>query len=86
MFLDRGWVTQDAYQAASARWAAQRREGGTGGNYYNTKIIYLGREYLALAFTQYHQNRITETQLADYLDVKPKHVGTLEEYFLTGGQ
>lgn len=85
-FLDRGWVTQEAYRAASARWAAQRGEGGGGGDFYRTRIAYLGREYLTLAFTQYHQNRITESQLADYLDVKPKHVGTLEEYFVTGGQ
>ena len=36
--------------------------------------------------TQYHQNRIDETQLGEYLDMKPKNVGTLEEYFVRGVQ
>ena len=47
---------------------------------------YLGRDYVALAFSQYHQNRIDETQLGEYLDMKPKNVGTLEEYFVRGVQ
>jgi Zn-dependent peptidase ImmA (M78 family) len=85
-FLDRNWITQAAYHSASKKWAGQRQEGGTGGNFYHTKIAYLGREYLALAFSQYHKNRIDEAQLADYLDLKPKHLDTLEEYFVAGGQ
>jgi hypothetical protein len=50
------------------------------------KRAYLGRDYVALAFSQYHQNRIDETQLGEYLDMKPKNVGTLEEYFVRGVQ
>jgi hypothetical protein len=50
------------------------------------KRAYLGRDYVALAFSQYHQNRIDETQLGEYPDMKPKNVGTLEEYFVRGVQ
>ncbi|MHB1104680.1 MAG: hypothetical protein ACYC0C_18295 [Devosia sp.] len=39
---------------------------------------------MALALRQFHQNRIDETQLAEYLDTKPKNVGNLEEYFERG--
>jgi Zn-dependent peptidase ImmA (M78 family) len=84
-FLDRDLITQEDYGRAARKWAAQRQE-GSGGNPYWSKLAYLGRDYVALAFNQYHQNRIDETQLGEYLDVKPKNVGTLEEYFVRGVQ
>ena len=83
-FLDQGLITQDIYEEAAERWAAQRGPGGAGGDFYWTKIAYLGREYIQLALSQYHQNRIDENQLAEYLDSKPRYVGTLEEYFSRG--
>ena len=45
-------------------------------------IAYLGRDYIALAFSQYYQNRIDDRQLAEYLDTKPRNIGALEDYFL----
>ncbi len=84
-FLDRNLITREDYGHAARRWAAQKQE-GSGGNPYWSKLAYLGRDYVALAFNQYHQNRIDETQLGEYLDMKPKNVGTLEEYFVRGVQ
>jgi Zn-dependent peptidase ImmA (M78 family) len=81
-FLDRGSISEAKYRKATARWNAQRQEGGQGGDYYWTKLTYLGREYVALALTQFRQNRIDETQLAEYLDTKARNVGNLEEYFV----
>jgi Zn-dependent peptidase ImmA (M78 family) len=84
-FLDRDLITQDDYVLAARRWVEQK-QGGTGGDSYWNKLAYLGRDYVALAFSQYHANRITETQLGEYLDMKPKNVGTLEEYFVRAAQ
>jgi len=84
-FLDRHLITREEYGRAARRWAAQKQE-GSGGNPYWSKLAYLGRDYVALAFNQYHQNRIDETQLGEYLDMKPKNVGTLEEYFVRAVQ
>ena len=84
-FLDRQWITQLEYRRAVDGWNAQRHEVGSGGNHYRTKIAYLGREYIELAFRQYYQSRIDDEQLADYLDTKPKNVGALEEYVMAGG-
>jgi Zn-dependent peptidase ImmA (M78 family) len=83
-FLDRRLIDRETYTEAAARWADQRGLGGGGGNPYWTKISYLGRDYIRLALSQYYQNRINQVQLADYLDSKPRHVGTLEEYFARG--
>jgi Zn-dependent peptidase ImmA (M78 family) len=84
-FLDRSLIEQDDYMRAAKRWAGQKQP-DSGGNPYWSKLAYLGRDYVALALSQYYQNRIDDTQLGDYLDMKPKNVGTLEEYFSKGSQ
>lgn len=83
-FLDRGLIDQATYTEAAERWAKQGQGSGTGGDYYWTKLSYLGRDYVALALSQYRQNRITETQLAEYLDTKPKNLPGIEDYFSRG--
>ena len=82
-FLDRGLVSQPDYETASAAWA-QEKGAGSGGDYYNNVITYLGRDYINFAFSQYYRNRIDDVQLAEYLDVKPRNISTLEEYFFRG--
>jgi Zn-dependent peptidase ImmA (M78 family) len=84
-FLDQGLIDQSDYLRAAKRWSEQK-QGSSGGNPYWSKLAYLGREYVALAFSQYHQNRIDDVQLGEYLDMKPKNIATLEEYFVRGGQ
>ncbi len=78
-FLDRGLISAGDYEAAARRWAAQARS-GTGGDHYNTKIAYLGSEFINKAFLRYYQNRISEAELAEYLDTKPKNLATFEQY------
>jgi Zn-dependent peptidase ImmA (M78 family)/transcriptional regulator with XRE-family HTH domain len=82
-FLDRKWIDEAAYSEAAKRWA-QQRGGGRGGDYYWTKLSYLGRDYVALALAEFHRNRISETQLAGYLDTKPKNLAGIEDYFARG--
>jgi Zn-dependent peptidase ImmA (M78 family) len=82
-FLDRDLISQADYERAAQRWAAQQKP-GSGGDYYRTKMAYLGPDYVRLAFTRFYQNRIDEAELADYLDTKPKNLASLEEYAATG--
>ena len=84
-FLDRGLIDESTYIEAAERWAKQHGQGaGSGGDYYWTKLSYLGRDYVALVLSQYRQNRITESQLAEYLDTKPKNLPGIEDYFSRG--
>lgn len=78
-FLDRGLIEPSEYDEAARRWA-QEKKSGSGGNHYNTKIAYLGTEYINLAFQRFYQNQIDYDQLADILDTKPKNLARLEEY------
>jgi len=85
-FLDQELIGQQQYDQAVAKWNGQKGtdSGSNSGNHYWSKLSYLGRDYVALALSQFHQNRIDQNQLADYLDTKPKNVGTLEDYFARG--
>ena len=82
-FLDHNWINEVAYTEAAQRWS-QQRGGGSGGDYYWTKLSYLGRDYVALALSEFHRSRINETQLAEYLDTKPKNLAGIEDYFGRG--
>lgn len=83
-FRERNLISSAEYESASRRWAEQQNAGDGGGNYYYTKIAYLGSGYINLALSQYYQNRISDTQLAEYLDIKPRNISTFEEYVLRG--
>ena len=80
-FRDRKLITEEEYKLKAAKWTKQwedSRNSLDGGDYYNNMLAYLGKRYINLAFSQYYQNRISETQLADYLNTKPKNLNTLE--------
>jgi Zn-dependent peptidase ImmA (M78 family) len=80
--LDRGLIDQQEYIEASRWWASQVKPPKPGsGNYYNSQYAYLGRRYVDLAFTRYHQRRFDEVQLAEYLNIKPKNLATFEAKF-----
>jgi len=81
-FLDRGLISQKTYNEDTKKWAEEG--GGGGGTYYNNIIAYRGRDYINLAFSRYYQNRISNLQLADYLDVPTRNLNALEEVFLKG--
>ncbi len=83
--LDLGLVSQVYYESRAARWRREyedrpRSEGG--GNYYATKVSYLGEAFLRLAFGRYYQGAISVQQLADFLNIRVNRVPALEQLFL----
>lgn len=80
-FRERGLVTDAEYNDAKHEWdseVAKYRAGG-GGSFFETKVEYLGKEYITVAFKRFYQDRIDEEELADYLAIKPKHLDQLED-------
>lgn len=82
-FLDRELISKRTYDRDTARWADEGG-GGSGGSYYNNIIAYRGRDYINLAFSRFYQQRISDIQLAEYLDVPTRNLNALEEVFLKG--
>ncbi len=81
-FLDRDLIAQDDYDAAVEASKAQlKKKKGKGGNYYRTKIAYLGEEYISLVLRRFYEGRFEEEELAGYLDIKLGNIDQLEETF-----
>ena len=84
-FLDLRMISREDYAAAQSRAdeaQSRRPDDEGGGNYYNTTMSYLGREFLGMAMREYFQSRINERQLAEHLGVPPKNLPGIEDRFL----
>lgn len=83
--VDVGLVDSETYAREVKRWSAERegRSTGSGGNYYATQVAYLGRNFLNLAFSQFHAGNLTLLELAGHLRIKTRNVGRLEDFLVT---
>ncbi len=83
--LDRKLVTQSYYESKSKEWAIQAevaKADKSGGHYYHTQMVYLGKNYLGLAFEKYFSRKISVGQLAEFLNIKVSSVPGIESAFL----
>ena len=86
-FLDQGRVDQPFYEQKARQWSEERDEsgGGSSGNHYLTKGVYLGERYIEAVFSHYHQGHISVEQAADYLGEKTKNVPGMEDWLFSQG-
>ena len=82
--LEKKHITQEEYKNALYRWNAQMTRKKSGGDYYRNVITYLGKDFIKLAFSNYYQNNIDKYELAEHLNIKPKHLEKIEEYYMNG--
>jgi len=78
-------ISRKFLEEKESEYAAEymrRSSKSSGGNYYLTQIAYLGKTYLGMALRAYHQERLTRTQLAEYLGVRARSLAGLEQAFL----
>ena len=89
--IKKGVLKQEIYDQRVKEWDAQYkmhkiREGKIknqgGGDYYNTRLTYLGSRYTRFAFEKYRQGFCSIEKLADHLDFKAKNLAKLEERLL----
>lgn len=83
-FLDRGRIPSSVYEELTEKWNKEfeGRSKGSGGDYYATRVAYLGDNYLGLAFGRYYQGGISEQRLAEMLGVKARNIPNLEQQYL----
>ena len=80
-FLERGLIGRGEYTEALSDWNAQINH-ESNGNFYNNQFAYLGLKYIDLAFSKYYKNQFDETQLAEYLNVKPRNLQSMEDRYI----
>ncbi len=82
-FLDHGLLTSEDYQTKVFEWNRdylRSHKKTAGGNYYLTKLSYLGEGFTRLAFNNYYSGRLTKIQLANHLNIKARNVDKIESY------
>lgn len=85
-FFDKGLVNNEFYEAKSNEWVNEFEESrklNSGGNYYATQFVYLGENFLNMAFSKYYQGQFGVEQLAEYLNIKVKSVPGIEQLVLS---
>ena len=79
--LDQNRVTKYYYEKKSVEWSNQAEKSKSigGKNYFSFKYACLGKRYLELVFRNYDRDNISVEKVAEYLDIKVKHVSKMEE-------
>lgn len=90
--IDRHILEPTDYERMTKKWkeahesnlekAAESKNLG-GGDYYNTRAVYLGYRFMELAFSRYHQGGCSIEELAEHLNVKVKNLSGLEDRLLS---
>lgn len=56
----------------------------TGGNFYFTKISYMGRKYLKSVFSEYYSGKISVAEVGKYTGLKASHISRLSSNMFGG--
>lgn len=77
-------LIENAYYASQANeWTEdylRSKKEVSGGNWYLTKIAYLGEGFVQTAFQNYHSGRFDNATLASHLNIKAKNLNKFESY------
>jgi len=82
-FLDHGVVSREYYEKKAADWNKEyfsRDKTTTGGNFYLTRLAYLGEGFSKVAFENYYRGRLSRAELANHLNIKARNLPKLENY------
>lgn len=81
--LDHGVVNREYYEGKAAEWNKEylsRDKSTSGGNFYLTRLAYLGEGFTKVAFENYYRGHITRAELGSHLNMNARHLPKLEGY------
>ena len=81
--LDFNIIDNDYYADQSEEWNKdylRSKKEASGGNWYLTKIAYIGEGFAQTAFHSYRQGRFDKSTLSTHLNVKAKNLKKFESY------
>ncbi|MCD6326007.1 ImmA/IrrE family metallo-endopeptidase [bacterium] len=81
--LIHGAIAEGEYEEMAAQWNQdyfRLKGGGKHGNFYRTRLAYLGEGFTRVAFDNYYSGRISRTELAKHLNMNSRNLGKLESY------
>lgn len=81
--LDFNIIDKEQYAIQSAEWNKdylRPKKETSGGNWYLTKMAYLGAGFVQTAFSNYQKGKFDKATLANHLNVKSKNLNKFESY------
>ncbi|MGO9137216.1 MAG: ImmA/IrrE family metallo-endopeptidase [Syntrophales bacterium] len=81
--LDHKLVTRKYYEEKAAEWNKEyltRSKSTKGGNFYLTRLSYLGEGFTKMAFENHNRGRINRIELANHLNMNARYLPKLEGY------
>jgi Zn-dependent peptidase ImmA (M78 family) len=82
--LDLGLLSRTLYTEKASEWnadfARSQKKRSSKGNYYLTKLAYLGEGFAKLAVQSYRQGRIAPTDAATHLNMNARNLSNIERY------
>lgn len=76
-------VTRVYYETKVTQWNRDylgRGKKSGGGNFYLTRLAYLGEGYTRIAFENFHRGRLTEAELGYHLNMNSRNLAKLQGY------
>lgn len=78
--VDKGLIPRTEYEPTVSKWEKEKGAQQSGGNYYVNQISKFGRNYIESVLMKYRNGLITDSQVGDYISIKPGNINTLETY------
>lgn len=81
--LEHSLVTSETYETLSKQWNKdflRIKTKTSRGNYYRTRLAYLGEGFTHLAFERYYEGRLNKMQVATHLNINARNIDKLEKY------
>lgn len=75
---------KETFYGEAIRSQGKKEEKKGGGNYYSTKLSYLGNQYTGEVFRQYFSGKISGVKAGEMLQSKVDHLPRLESVFFRG--
>jgi Zn-dependent peptidase ImmA (M78 family)/transcriptional regulator with XRE-family HTH domain len=82
-FLNYDLVTPAYYEQKVAQWNKDYLrdvDKTSGGNYYLTRLAYLGEGFARIAFRNYHAGEVSKSELATHLNMNARNIDRMEDY------
>lgn len=78
--VDRGLIPRAEYEPFVLKWNKEERKKRKGGDYYRNQISKFGRNYIESVLMKYRNGLINDSQVGDYISIKPGNINMLETY------
>ncbi len=81
--LDESIIDSTLYSNMASRWNRdylRHKKDITGGNWYLTKLSYLGEGFTQLALESHHRGKLPMSELASHLNIKARNIPRLQSY------